>query len=250
MLRTVKEVSELSGVTVKALHHYHKIGLLAPCGITDAGYRLYGRRELEKLQQILFYRELDLPLATIKRLLDERPERQSILSGQRKLLDDRRRRLERLIRTLDESLDSERRGEPMDQEKLFEGFATEAEWREALKDQDEHLEKTYGFDPRQDREPIDVADMNEQAAEAARFMADMAAALRAGTKASSEEVGARIERHLEFQRRHGHETNAAVYAGQCRFFLDDDFHRGMLESQQTGLAYYLCAAAEAYAAKA
>ena len=138
----------------------------------------------------------------------------------------------------------------MDQEKMFEGFATEAEWREALKGQDEHLEKTYGFDPRQVRGPIDVTDMNEQAAEAARFMADMAEALRAGTKASSEEVGARIERHLEFQRRHGHETNAAAYAGQCRFFLDDDFHRGMLESQQIGLSYYLCAAAEAYAARA
>lgn len=57
MLYTLKEVSELSGVTIKTLHHYHKIGLLAPCEISEAGYRLYGTKELERLQQILFYRK-------------------------------------------------------------------------------------------------------------------------------------------------------------------------------------------------
>ncbi|XWX60162.1 MerR family transcriptional regulator [Desulfitobacterium sp. AusDCA] len=62
MLYTVKEVAELAGVTIKTLHHYHKIGLLLPCEITDAGYRLYGPKELERLQQILFYRELDFSL--------------------------------------------------------------------------------------------------------------------------------------------------------------------------------------------
>jgi DNA-binding transcriptional MerR regulator len=57
MLYTVNEVA-----TVKTLHHYHKIGLLEPCDISDAGYRLYGNEELERLQQILFYRELDFSL--------------------------------------------------------------------------------------------------------------------------------------------------------------------------------------------
>ena len=120
--------------------------------------------------------------------------------------------------------------------------------KEALKEQDEHLGKTYGFDPWRDRKPIDAADMNEQAAEAAQFMGDLAAALRAGTKASSRDVGERIRRHLNFLRRHGHDANPAAFAAQCRFFLEDDFHLNMLESQQIGLAYYLCAAAEAFAA--
>ncbi len=66
---TVKEIAELTGVTIKTLHHYHKIGLLEPCKVTDAGYRLYGIKELERLQQILFYRELDFSLGDIKKLL-------------------------------------------------------------------------------------------------------------------------------------------------------------------------------------
>lgn len=61
MLYTVKEVSKITKVTVKALHHYHKIGLLLPCKVNEAGYRFYGTKELERLQQILFYRELDFP---------------------------------------------------------------------------------------------------------------------------------------------------------------------------------------------
>ena len=62
---TVKQVAEMTGVTVKTLHHYHKIGLLLPCRVTEAGYRLYGEGELMRLQQILFYRELDFSLGDI-----------------------------------------------------------------------------------------------------------------------------------------------------------------------------------------
>ncbi|WP_420830634.1 MerR family transcriptional regulator [Cohnella algarum] len=67
MLYTVKEVSSLSGVTIKALHYYHKIGLLPPREISDAGYRLCGAEELKRLQHILFYRELDFSLEKEKR---------------------------------------------------------------------------------------------------------------------------------------------------------------------------------------
>lgn len=245
MLLTVKEVSELSGATVKALHHYHKIGLLAPREVSGAGYRLYGRRELEKLQQIMFYRELDVPLAKIGRMLAAEPERLSILSEQRKLLQERKARLDRLIRTLDESIDSEQGGEPMEQERLFAGFGSEAEWKEALEKQNEHLKAEYGVDLLADGKPIDVPEMNEQAEEAARFMRAMADELRAGRRHDAAEVRELIARHLAFQRAHGHETDAQAFAAQCRFFLGDDFHRGMLESQQTGLAYYLSAAADA-----
>ena len=67
---TVQQVAKLTHTTVKALHHYHKIGLLVPEQTTEAGYRLYGRNELERLQHILFYKELDFPLKEIKQLLD------------------------------------------------------------------------------------------------------------------------------------------------------------------------------------
>lgn len=90
MLYTVKELSDLAKVTVKTLHHYHRIGLLLPHSVSDAGYRLYGEEELERLQQILFYRELDFPLKQIKQLLDGEPERLSILSSQKQLLQSNR----------------------------------------------------------------------------------------------------------------------------------------------------------------
>ena len=65
-MMTVKEVSKRSGVTVRTLHHYDAIGLLRPTQITQAGYRLYDDKALENLQQILFFREFDIPLKEIK----------------------------------------------------------------------------------------------------------------------------------------------------------------------------------------
>ena len=67
----VKELSDLSGVTVRTLHHYDKIGLLKPLNRTEAGYRFYGEEELLRLQQILFYKELDFSLKEIADLLDD-----------------------------------------------------------------------------------------------------------------------------------------------------------------------------------
>lgn len=69
-MKTVKEVSELAGVSVRTLHHYDAIGLLKPSRVTEAGYRLYDREALERLQTILFFRELGLPLKEIREILD------------------------------------------------------------------------------------------------------------------------------------------------------------------------------------
>jgi DNA-binding transcriptional MerR regulator len=69
---TVKELAEMSGVSVRTLHHYDAIGLVRPAGRSASGYRLYGEEELLRLQQVLFYRELDMILEEIGRLV-ERP---------------------------------------------------------------------------------------------------------------------------------------------------------------------------------
>lgn len=65
-LRTVKEVSDLTGVSVRTLHYYDEIGLLKPSCVGENGYRLYGEDKLEELRQILFFRELSLPLGEIR----------------------------------------------------------------------------------------------------------------------------------------------------------------------------------------
>lgn len=68
----IQQVADLTGVTVRALRHYDKLGLLPPAQVTQAGYRLYGPAELDRLQQILFFRELEFPLAEIKAILAPR----------------------------------------------------------------------------------------------------------------------------------------------------------------------------------
>lgn len=95
---TVSEVSQLAGVSVRTLHHYDRIGLLHPAEVTVAGYRLYGEAELERLQQILFFRELQFPLQEIKKILDsDRFDRNKALDQQIELLEMKKEHLENLI---------------------------------------------------------------------------------------------------------------------------------------------------------
>lgn len=249
MLYTVKEVAAMSKVTVKLLHHYHSIGLLMPSEISSAGYRLYGTGELERLQQILLYRELDFTLEQIKQLLQDHPDRSSILAEQEELLHQRKERLERIIETLRKTQNSRERGEQMEDKELFTGFEREEEWREALQEQHEYLKETYDYDLL-DAAPVQPQRMNELAIEAAAFMTAMADALRAGRKHNDEAIAELIGKHLEFLKEHGHLISAEDFAAQNRFFLSDDFHLRMLEGQQTGLAYYLSASADAFAAQA
>ncbi|WP_152394479.1 MerR family transcriptional regulator [Paenibacillus guangzhouensis] len=241
MLYTVKEVSTMSGVTIKTLHHYHKIGLLIPHEISEAGYRYYGTKELERLQQILFYRELEFPLEQINQLLEGEPDRIQILIEQEKLLEMRQQRLERILETLRNS----KAGTRMDVQELFQGFESDEAWREALDAQRQHLKETYDYNLAE-AEPIDVPEMNEQAKEAMAFMGGMAESLRNGVKHHDEKIRQRIGIHLDFLNAHGHSTTPTSFAAQTQFFLTDDFHLQMLESQQTGLAYYLAAAAASY----
>ena len=131
MMKTVKEVSRISGVSVRTLHYYDEIGLLAPSGITDAGYRLYDDTALERLSQILFFRELDFPLKEIKEILDSPSfDRRAALSRQVELLRMKRDRLERLIRL---ALGAQEKGMSYMDLKAFSTEQIEAYKKEAKK---------------------------------------------------------------------------------------------------------------------
>ena len=107
-MRTVKEISELTGISVRTLHYYDEIGLLKPTQKSDAGYRLYDDKALETLQQILFFREFDISLKEIKAVLDNPAlERNQILQVQRKMLVTKKERMERLIASIDDILKGE-----------------------------------------------------------------------------------------------------------------------------------------------
>ena len=104
-MMTIKKMSELTGVSARALRYYDEIGLFHPNGRSEAGYRLYDEKELEVLRQILYFRELDIPLRTIKEIIENPAlDRKSILQTQKKMLISEKERLERLIDSIDVTL--------------------------------------------------------------------------------------------------------------------------------------------------
>lgn len=97
-MMTVNEVSKLTGVSIRTLHYYDKIGLLSPAEVTEAGYRLYDDTALERLQQILLFKELEFPLKEIKRILESPDfDRNRALEQQVELLTLKKEHLENLI---------------------------------------------------------------------------------------------------------------------------------------------------------
>ena len=241
---TVHEAAKLSHITVKTLHHYHKIGLLIPEQTTEAGYRLYGKKDLERLQHILFYKELDFPLKEIKQLLDGEIDREKRLIQQKYLLEQKADRFKELIKTINTSIISVKEGADLDMEKMFKGFNTEEEWKEALTDQTEHLKNEYDFDL--SSQTIDVEFINDTAMEAQSFNEDMIHFLQEGYSANASQVLDRVKEHLTFLKRKGLPSTPQDFLNQTELFIADDFHRNMLEQQQIGFSYYLNKVASNY----
>lgn len=239
---TVKELSHIANVTIKTLYHYHKIGVLVPKEISEAGYRYYGADELKRLQEILFYKELDIPLSEIKRLLVEDADRTGTLEKQKKLFEKKIKKYQRFVQTVNTSLEYTRKGENMDHKVMFKGFETSNEWKQSLAEQNDHLKEHYDFEV--DTHAINVDEMNKMAIEAKHFLDGMADFLRSGVTYHDPAVQEHVMNHITFLNQNGHPTSKEDYVKQTRFFMQDDFHRGMLEEQQTGLSYYLTVVAE------
>jgi MerR family transcriptional regulator, thiopeptide resistance regulator len=121
---TVRQLARLAGVSPRTLHYYDQIGLLKPTTVGENGYRYYGEACAVRLQQVLFFRELDLRLEEIKEILD-RPDFDALqaLQAHRQALQSRVHRLERLIHTVDQTILHLKGEIPMSQQKLFEGFS-------------------------------------------------------------------------------------------------------------------------------
>ncbi|HEL1789908.1 TPA: MerR family transcriptional regulator [Streptococcus suis] len=97
-MKTVKEVSQLSGVSVRTLHYYDEINLLTPSFIAENGYRYYDNEAFEKLQEILLFRELEFPLKEIKKIVGNAAyDREAALKDQIQLLELKKRHLEKVI---------------------------------------------------------------------------------------------------------------------------------------------------------
>jgi DNA-binding transcriptional MerR regulator len=123
MTYTVKQLADIAGVSVRTLHYYDQIGLLTPASVGENGYRYYTEAALLRLQQIMFYRELDFSLAEIQAVID-RPEFDTVkaLQSHKRLLQQRLGRLSELIQTIDRTVLHLQGGLKVETHDLFEGF--------------------------------------------------------------------------------------------------------------------------------
>jgi DNA-binding transcriptional MerR regulator len=226
MSYTVKQLSKLAGVSVRTLHYYDAIGLLKPDAIRPNGYREYGDEAVLKLQQILFYRELDLSLEEIKAMVGS-PDFDAVaaLEAHRVSLQGRARRLERLIQTVDNTLIHMKGLRKMSQKQLFAAFSDEEQEKYA-----QEAEKKY--DPAIVKESnrkfksLNAAEKQHIFDEGNQVYADMLAAMPKG--AGSPEVQAIVDRwrkHMEtFWTPNLEQLNglAEMYSADSRFKANFD----------------------------
>jgi DNA-binding transcriptional MerR regulator len=133
MTFTIKEIADLAGVTTRTLRYYDEIGLLSPADVGGNGYRYYDQDSLLRLQQILFFRELDVPLDEIQ-LIMSRPDFNLLgaLERHRSALLDRSKRLNRLIDTIDNTIAEIKGDSSMKDKEYFEGF-DESQYEEEVR---------------------------------------------------------------------------------------------------------------------
>ncbi|WP_370323684.1 MerR family transcriptional regulator [Euzebya sp.] len=122
-MRTVSELAQMAGVTVRTLHHYDEIGLLRPSQRSEAGYRLYDRADLQRLQQILFWRALGFSLSEIQDVLDDPDyDRVEALTSQRAMLARQLEDVTAMVKAVDDAIAEARGGPEVDELEMFETF--------------------------------------------------------------------------------------------------------------------------------
>ncbi|HRD28786.1 MAG TPA: MerR family transcriptional regulator [Caulobacter sp.] len=248
---TVRQVARMSGVSVRALHHYDQIGLLRPASVGENGYRYYGREELLRLQQILFHRELEFPLEAIRAVLAAPDfDRLEALRRHRTRLAAEARRYRRLLRTLDETLAALEGDATMDDKTLYQGFAPEKQ-----ADHEAWLVDRYG-----DRAQAEIdhgktvmkgwkaEDFAGFAAEVEAIEAALADAMADGLPPDSAAVIAIVRRHHAWVARSWKAPPTRdAYLGLGQMYGDHPDFRSRYEDRAAGLLEYLQAAMTAFA---
>lgn len=151
---TVQKLADLAGVSARTLRYYDQIGLLSPGRVTDAGYRIYGPAQVDRLQQILFYRELGIPLDEIREMIsDPACDTLAALERYREELHRRQENLVLLIRNVDRTILSRKGMTEMSDKEKFEGFK-----KELIREN----ERKYGEEIRQKYDEAAVSEGNEK----------------------------------------------------------------------------------------
>ncbi len=243
MTFTVGELSRLAGITVRALRHYDEIGLVRPSQRTDAGYRIYDERDVLRLQQVLVFRELGVPLDQIGTVIatagDASHEREALLRKHRGALADKRARLDQMLAAVDEALAALEKGktmQPIDVKKIFEGFdpagyAEEAEqrWGKTPAYQESaRRTATYG-----------TAEWEEIRRESEEIYARLAAQMQQGAAVTAPDVQAAVEDHRAHIERWFYPCPREMHHGLGEMYVADPRFTANLDKVAPGFAQFL-----------
>jgi DNA-binding transcriptional MerR regulator len=243
---TVKQLSKLAGVTPRTLHHYDAIGLLKPSRVGDNGYRYYADESLLRLQQILLYRELDMPLDDIKKIMGRRDfDVLGALESHKQALTKQSARISRLIQTVDNTINHLKGINIMSEKGLFEGFTEEEQEKYAL-------EAEQMYDPETVRESNrkwkSYSDAKKQAilAEGKAVYVEMIAAMPKG--ADSAEVQALVQRwrdHMDYF----WTPNLDQLLGLAEGYNNDPRFKANFDKMHPKLAEFMLEAVKVYVSK-
>jgi DNA-binding transcriptional MerR regulator len=249
MSYTVKDVARLSGVSVRTLHFYDEIGLLKPAHVGDNGYRYYEQAELLRLQQILFYRELGMPLTEIQQVMtDPDFDQLDALRRHREQLSAQVGRMQALIDTLDRTIDHLQGERDMSADALYQGFAPakQAEYEQEMIDR-------YGDEARQNiaeskrrMKGWTKADFEAFKAEIDELHRAFTAAITAGKAPDSLAVQDLTQRHYAWVSR-SWTPNREAYIGLGQMYNDHLDFRKLYDGFHPGLAAFLAEAMRVYA---
>jgi MerR family transcriptional regulator, thiopeptide resistance regulator len=247
---TVGELARLAGITVRTLHHYDRIGLVRPSERTSAGYRSYDGRDLDRLQQVLVYRELGFPLEEVATLLDDPGvDPMAHLRRQHRLLGERLQRTRAMVAAVEKEMEARQMGIQLTPEERFEVFGDvdpaqyDAEAEERWGETEAWAESrrrvsSYGKD-----------DWLRITAEAADVERRFAEALRDGVPADSAPALDLAEEHRQHISRWFYDCPPEMHAGLGRMYVEDERFTAHYEQLAPGLARYVSTAVQANAAR-
>jgi MerR family transcriptional regulator, thiopeptide resistance regulator len=249
MSYSVGQVAGLAGVTVRTLHHYDEIGLLSPGGRTGAGHRRYREPDLERLQQIMFYRELGFALDEIAAMLDD-PDADPIahLRRQHAMLSARMTRIEHMVEAVAKALEATTMGISLTPEERFEVFGADDPARYA-----DEVEQRWGdtdaYRQSQRRtRSYTKDDWLTIKAEAAEIQQAFADAMLRGDAPHSERAMAAAERHRQHITARFYDCTYEIHTALADMYVADERFAQTYEQTAPGLAPYVRAAIIANAA--
>lgn len=238
---TVQKLGRLAGISTRTLRFYDEIDILKPARMNSSGYRIYGQAEVDRLQQILFYRELGFNLDTIKEIVTSKAFDPILaLKEHREQLLDRRKQLDLLIANVDKTIASSEGRITMTDKEKFEGFKTKMI---------EDNEKKYGQEIRQkygddvvNKSNEKVKNMTQEQHDEVTRLADavidsLAEAFQTGDPAG-ELAQKTADLHKQWLTYYWSEYNKEAHAGLAQMYVDDERFKAYYE-KQPGMAEFL-----------